>query len=577
MAIMSQQQPAPETMERIDFRRQQEIESLKDYYESQIWTLQDTHKKEKRALKVENKKFKNDIRVQKMMITKLRKKNVTVKEAEADLQTELQQVRSTLKKLQEDKEMEIMEIRHRREKRILMDQFREMRNIVRSLKKENNNLKKDCEERMKIQKQLQEEVQKLSVINNKLQRKYETVMGTEVKLRTELERVKVANGNLNEYWEAKMKDCEEEKKILVIRNRELHKEVEAIKKRGIDTTDDGKVSLDNFKFIRRLGEGAFGTVVLAKGNLPGAPEQLYAVKTLKKRRITSSTICEIMAEKEALMLTSGHPFITTLYSCFQNKDNIFFVMEYMSGGNLKEQLDKVEVFSEKRTKFYAAEITLAVEFLHQHGILHRDLKLENVLVGSDGHCKIADFGLSKLGLFRHCKTSTQCGTPFCMAPEIVKNLPYGQGVDWWAVGIMMFEMMTGNPPFDCDEGEEMDEDNSQDRLDKKIMNDEVDFPEDMSLAAISIVMQLLMKNPTKRLGSNSSIDKIRQHPFFKGIDWQALREKRVKPPEKEMVAKIPEEDNHGFSKVLKEDNAPSINNQDLFQGFSFVNYGVKQG
>ena len=155
-----------------------------------------------------------------------------------------------------------------------MDQFREMRNIVRSLKKENNNLKKDCEERMKVQKQLQEEVKKLSVINNKLQRKYETVMGTEVKLRTELERVKVANGNLNEYWEAKMKDCEEEKERLVIRNRELQKEVEAIKKRGIDTTDDGKVSLDNFKFIRRLGEGAFGTVVLAKGKLPGAPEQL---------------------------------------------------------------------------------------------------------------------------------------------------------------------------------------------------------------------------------------------------------------------------------------------------------------
>jgi len=130
------------------------------------------------------------------------------------------------------------------------------------------------------------------------------------------------------------------------------------------------------------------------------------------------------------MLTSGHPFITTLYSCFQNKHHIFSVMEYMSGGALKDHLDKVKVFSEKRAKFYAAEITLAVQFLHRHGILHRDLKLENVLVGSDGHCDIADFGLSKLGLFRHCKASTQCRTPFYMAPEIVKNLPYVQGVDW---------------------------------------------------------------------------------------------------------------------------------------------------
>ena len=207
-------------------------------------------------------------------------------------------------------------------------------------------------------------------------------------------------------------DCEEEKKILVIRNQELQKELEAIKKREIDTADDGKVSLHDFQFIRKLGEGAFGTVVLTKGKLPGGSEQLYAIKALKKRSITSSTICEIMAEKEAFMLTSGHPFITTMYSCFQNTEHLFFVMEYMSGGNLKEQLDEVQFFSEKRTKFYTAEIVLAVQFLHQHGILHRDLKLENVLVGSDGHCKIADFGLSKLGLFRHCKTRTKCGKPF---------------------------------------------------------------------------------------------------------------------------------------------------------------------
>ena len=105
-------------------------------------------------------------------------------------------------------------------------------------------------------------------------------------------------------------------------------------------------------------------------------------------------------------------------------------MEYTSEGDLKDQLDEVDVFSEKRTKFYAAEITLAVQFLHELEILHHDLKMENVLVGSDGHCKIADFGISKLGMLSHFKASTQCGTPVCMAPEIVKNLPYDQGFDW---------------------------------------------------------------------------------------------------------------------------------------------------
>jgi hypothetical protein len=163
--------------------------------------------------------------------------------------------------------------------------------------------------------------------------------------------VRVASRNLNEYWESKMKDFEEENKILVIRNQELQKELEAVKTNipfqnlqlvgcssqpqegrqcKIDTTDDGKVSLDNFQFIRGFGEGAFGKVILTRGKLPGEPEQLFAMKALKKRGITTD-ICAIMAEKEALMLTSGHPYITPLYYCFQNKDHIFFVMEYEWG------------------------------------------------------------------------------------------------------------------------------------------------------------------------------------------------------------------------------------------------------
>ena len=118
-------------------------------------------------------------------------------------------------------------------------------------------------------------------------------------------------------------------------------------------------------------------------------------------------------------------------------------------------------------------------------------------------------------------------------------MPYGQGVDWWAAGVMIFEMITGHPPFYYDEGEDSDGDSAQDNLDQKILNDEVDFQEDVSMAAVSIVIQLLIKNPTERLGSNGSVDTVRHHPFFKVIDWQARQEKRVKPPEKEKVAKNP--------------------------------------
>jgi len=542
-------------------------------------------------------------------------------EAGAALQTELQQVKLSMKKLQENKDVDKIEIMHRREKRILMERARELKNFVRSLKMTNNNLKKDREERVENQNKLQQELTKLRAINNNVQKKFETVLVTEERLRTELARMKTANKNLNKYsefceeeeqnlttriqelqkemesLESKTKACEEEKQILTARIQELQKDMEAMKNNASAQSlqlvgsnserqqdhqcvtaiaDDGKVSINNFQFVRRLGEGAFGTVVLAKGKIHGGPEQLYAIKSIQKQSINSSNICDLMAEKETLMLTSGHPFITTLYCCFQDKDHVFFAMEYMSGGDLKNQLDNVGVFSEEKAKFYAAEISLAVQYLHLHGILHRDLKLENVLVDSDGHCKIADFGLCKLGLFRHCRAWTQCGTPFCMAPEIVKNFPYGQGVDWWAVGVIIFEMMTGNPPFYYnDQEDDLDDERTRDGLNKKILHDEVQFPEHMSLAAKSILTQLLMKDPKQRLGSNGLFDEIREHPFFKGIDWKALQEKRVKPPEKENFAKNPERDNETFSKVLKVNSSPR-NNQNLFEGFSFINYKIRE-
>jgi novel protein kinase C epsilon type len=386
-----------------------------------------------------------------------------------------------------------------------------------------------------------------------------------------------------------MKDWEEEKENLVMRNQELQKELETIKtnapvqcsavqqgcQREIHTAGQVKVSLDDFQYVRKLGEGGFGTVVLAKGKSPGGPEELYAIKSLKKRKITSSNICDIMAEKQALILTTGHPFITTMYSCFQNKEHIFFVMEYMSGGDLKEQLNEVGIFSEKTTKFYAAEISVAVEFLHQRGILHRDLKLENVLVGSDGHCKIADFGLAKLGLFRHCKTQSQVGTPIYVAPEIMKNELYGQGADWWSVGIMIFEMITGYPPFLYDEEENWDDCREQEKLLQKIINDEVQYPQYMSPAAVSIVMQLLTKEPSERL---DSFEALRQHPFFEEIDWKDLKGKRVVPPEVQKLAnKETTADIESFGKLLQDDNEPFIMNQNLFEGFDFINYGKKQG
>jgi hypothetical protein len=193
---------------------------------------------------------------------------------------------------------------------------------------------KDCEEEKKI----------LAIRKKERQKELEAI---NTKAPVELEQVKIAKDYLNKYSDSKMKDCDQKKKILFIWNQELQNELEAIKTNvplqnlqlvgprsqprqgrqcGIDTADDGKMSLHNFQFIKRLGEGGFGTVVITKGNLLGGYEKRYAKKAINKRDITSSNICEIMAE-EALMLTSHHPFNKTLYSCFQNKYRIFFVME----------------------------------------------------------------------------------------------------------------------------------------------------------------------------------------------------------------------------------------------------------
>ena len=548
-------------------------------------------------------------------------------------QEEQTEVDFTMKKLKEDKDLEMHEIRPRVDKTMVVKHIRELQDFVLCLKLTVTNLESDHGERIEIQNKQQEELQELRVKNNQLQNKYVTMVKIKADLLLALERAKITNDRRDEYSKLamkicnnekeilvmrnkelqkkleqlqiandnlktdlvlKMKDWEEQKEILINRNKELQKQLEAMRpvqnlhlvggssqrqqgrQCGLDTADGGKLSLQKFKFIRVLGEGGFGTVVLAKGKLLGGPEQLYAIKTVKKQGITRRNICEIAAEKEALMLSSGHPFITTLYSCFQNKEHLFFVMEFMSGGNLKQQLYKVEFFSEKRTQFYAAEITLAVQFLHEHGILHRDLKLENMLVGSDGHCKVADFGLSKLGLFRYCKTSTFCGTLHCLAPEVFKNLPYDHGADWWAVGVMIYEMITGHPPFFYDKGEDWTADNAQHKLAHKILNNEVVIPKHMSSCAALIVLQLLTKNPELRLGFSGSNVPIRQHPFFRGIDWLALQEKRVEPPEEEKFSENTEEDSQGFSNVLKVGNSPDIVNQSLFEGFSFINYRAKR-
>ncbi|CAH8500198.1 unnamed protein product [Schistosoma margrebowiei] len=280
--------------------------------------------------------------------------------------------------------------------------------------------------------------------------------------------------------------------------------------------------LMDFTFLKVLGKGSFGKVMLAEYKSTG---EVFAVKILKKEVILQDEDVDCtLTERRILVLAAHHPFLTALYCAFQTEDRLFFVMEYVNGGDLMFQIQRARRFDEARARFYAAEVILALMFLHNHHIVYRDLKLDNILLDAEGHCKLADFGMCKEGMKPGRSTSTFCGTPDYIAPEILAELDYGFSVDWWALGVLMYEMMAGAPPFEGD---------TEQDLFNAISYEEVTYPPNLNPDAVDILSKFLVKSPSRRLGcvpADGGELAIQRHPFFKEIDWQILEERRVRPP-----------------------------------------------
>jgi len=281
------------------------------------------------------------------------------------------------------------------------------------------------------------------------------------------------------------------------------------------------MTLDNFRLISVLGRGHFGKVILAQYKNTG---EYFALKALKKGDIIARDEVEsLMAEKRIFEVANSmrHPFLVNLFACYQTESHVCFVMEYTCGGDLMMHIH-ADVFTEPRSVFYAACVVLGLQYLHENKIIYRDLKLDNLLLDAEGYVKIADFGLCKEGMGYGDRTGTFCGTPEFLAPEVLTETAYTRAVDWWGLGVLIFEMLVGESPFPGDDEEEVFD---------SIVNDEVRYPRFLSLEAIAIMRRLLRKNPERRLGaSERDAEDVKKQAFFRNVNWNDLLLRKVKPP-----------------------------------------------
>ncbi|KAG9343911.1 hypothetical protein JZ751_013298 [Albula glossodonta] len=329
--------------------------------------------------------------------------------------------------------------------------------------------------------------------------------------------------------------------------------------------------LSDFRLIAVLGRGHFGKVLLSEYKKTGC---LYAIKALKKGDIVARDEVEsLMCEKRIFETVNGsrHPFLVNLFACFQTPEHVCFVMEYTAGGDLMMHIHSA-VFTEPRGVFYSACVVLGLQFLHDHKIVYRDLKLDNLLLDTEGFVKIADFGLCKEGMGHGDRTSTFCGTPEFLAPEVLTDTSYTKAVDWWGLGVLIFEMLVGESPFPGDDEEEVFD---------SIVNDDVRYPRFLSNESIAIMRRLLRRNPVRRLGSSErDAEEVKKQPFFREVDWEALLRREVTPPfvpvigGKEDVSNFDTEFTGEAATLTppREARALSRREQDTFRDFDYVSH-----
>lgn len=279
----------------------------------------------------------------------------------------------------------------------------------------------------------------------------------------------------------------------------------------------GKYTLTDFTIQRTLGTGSFGRVHLVQSK---HNQRFYAVKVLKKAQVVKMKQVEHTNDERRMLQRCRHPFLITLWGTWSDSKNLYMVMDFIEGGELFSLLRKSQRFPNPVAKFYAAEVTLALDYLHSMDIIYRDLKPENLLLDRHGHLKITDFGFAKEV---PDITWTLCGTPDYLAPEVVSSKGYNKSVDWWSLGILIFEMLAGFTPF-WDSGSPL-------KIYENILKGRVKYPPYIHPDAQDLLGKLITADLTKRLGNlHGGSRDVMTHPWFAEVTWERLAKKDIDAP-----------------------------------------------
>lgn len=323
------------------------------------------------------------------------------------------------------------------------------------------------------------------------------------------------------------------------------------------------LTIDDFELLKVIGKGSFGKVMQVRKR---DSNRIYAMKILKKAHIVERDEVSHTIAERLVLAKLNHPFIVNLKYSFQSPEKLYLALAFVNGGELFHHLQVEGKFSEPRAKFYTAELLTALDCLHSYNVIYRDLKPENILLDYAGHIALCDFGLCKLNMNDGKKTNTFCGTPEYLAPEVLEGKGYTKAVDWWTLGILLYEMITGLPPF---------YDENVNNMYKKILSEPLTFPAGVSVVAEDLLRKLLDRNPSTRLGVQGA-QPIKDHPFFTDVDWRRLLAKKYTPPFRPNVKSALDTSNFDdeFTNELPVDSVADTSHlsdavQQQFQGFTY--------